>query len=147
MLCFQFILALALKHILIISANFYLKQQLNTNLLNIFLFLNIFIFVVKLLLLFCRFRKPRKEDLLTPEYNRKFMIDQDNEDFSLHRGDDWEHPQRQAPKASSIHSKWSNWLKPASTATPDQRSLLEDMDMDEAEDGHAETVATAVWRL
>ncbi|RUS73007.1 hypothetical protein EGW08_019229, partial [Elysia chlorotica] len=102
--------------------------------------------VVAASLLLRTFKPPRKEDLLTPEYNRKFMIDQDNDDFSLHRGDDWEHPQRQAPKASSSNSKWSNWLKPTGTATPDQRSLLDamDMDADEAEDGRTGLAATSV---
>lgn len=88
--------------------------------------------VVAASLLLKTFRPPRKEDLLTPEYNRRYMIDQDNDDFSLHRGDDWEQPHRSPPKANSF-SKISNWLKPTETATPDQRSLLEAMDAEEAE--------------
>ncbi|GFS04776.1 copper-transporting ATPase 1 [Elysia marginata] len=100
--------------------------------------------VVAASLLLRTFRPPRREDLLTPEYNRRFMIDQDNDDFSLHRGDDWEHPQRLQPKANSIHSKLSNWLKPVETATPDQRSLLEAIDMEETEDAHVKMSSTSL---
>lgn len=73
-----------------------------------------------------RFRKPKKEDLLTPEYYKKFAQDQDTDDISMHRGDDWENPLR-TPRQTSNHSKWS-WLKPTNIATPDQKSLLENHD-------------------
>ncbi|XP_059152598.1 copper-transporting ATPase 1-like isoform X2 [Physella acuta] len=82
--------------------------------------------VVAASLLLKTFRKPKKEDLLTPEYYKKFSQDQDTDDISMHRGDDWENPLR-TPRQTSNHSKWS-WLKPTNVTTPDQKSLLENHD-------------------
>ncbi|GFN81619.1 Copper-transporting ATPase 1 [Plakobranchus ocellatus] len=93
---------------------------------------------------FFGFRKPRKENLLTQEYFKKCAVDQDNDDISLHRGDDWENPQRQQPRQNSNNSRWSNWLRTTGPATPDQRSLLDAIDISDGDDGHIEIQATAV---
>ncbi|CAL1541938.1 unnamed protein product [Lymnaea stagnalis] len=84
--------------------------------------------VVAASLLLKTFRKPKKEDLLTPEYYKKYYQDQDLDEISMHRGDDWENPTRQ-PRQNSNSSKRS-WRKANNPPTPDQKSLLEHDDVD-----------------
>ncbi|XP_005093403.1 copper-transporting ATPase 1 isoform X2 [Aplysia californica] len=90
--------------------------------------------VVSASLLLRTFRKPKKEDLLTQEYYNRYYQDQDTDDISMHRGDDWE-TSRPTARAHSGNSRWS-WLKVTSTShppTPDQRSLLDNVDEAEIE--------------
>uniref|UniRef100_A0A0B7B2G7 P-type Cu(+) transporter n=2 Tax=Arion vulgaris TaxID=1028688 RepID=A0A0B7B2G7_9EUPU len=87
--------------------------------------------VVAASLLLKTFRKPQKEALLTPEYYRQYYQDQDTDDISLHRGDDWENPQRQ-PRQNSNNSKLS-WLKVKVPPSPDHKSLLDEVDDAEVE--------------
>ncbi|BFZ14956.1 hypothetical protein BsWGS_17994 [Bradybaena similaris] len=89
--------------------------------------------VVAASLLLKTFRKPSKESLLTPEYYKLYYQDQETDDVSLHRGDDWENPVRQ-PRQNSNNSKLS-WLKGKSPSSPDHRSLLDPVDDTELEMG------------
>ncbi|CAG5115771.1 unnamed protein product [Candidula unifasciata] len=89
--------------------------------------------VVAASLLLKTFRKPTKESLLTQEYYKLYYQDQDTDDISLHRGDDWENPPRQ-PRQNSNNSKLS-WFKGKSASSPDHRSLLDTVDDTELEMG------------
>ncbi|KAH9495204.1 ATPase Cu transporting protein 7A [Bulinus truncatus] len=85
--------------------------------------------VVAASLLLKTFRKPRKEDLLTQEYIKKFQLDQDTDDISAHRGD-WDLPQKSPRPSSSRSSKWGI-MRSNNASTPDQKNLLganDDMD-------------------
>lgn len=87
--------------------------------------------VVAASLLLKTFRKPKKEKLLTQEYYRLYQQDQDTDDISLHRGDDWENPVRPAKQNSSSRLSWLNKVKVQ--ASPDHKSLLDTLDDGEIE--------------
>ena len=82
-----------------------------------------FIVIIDVMALyFYRFKKPKKEKLITNAYWEKFHNEQLNDDISIHRGIDSVAGSREGSKQGSILSKLSGSKKPK---TLDHASLLD----------------------
>lgn len=81
-----------------------------------------------------RFRKPKREDLLTAEYYKTFTDHEEIDNISLHKGDDWDHSRREPRQGSnrSNNSWWNMRKSPTEREHQDEKSLL-DADENEAD--------------
>ena len=82
------------------------------------------------------FKKPKREDLLTRDYTLHYLKDQDTDNISMHRGDDWDTVGHRGPRKAGSRSlrSWFN-AQGSHPPTPDQRSLLDNV---EVQDGDLE---------